>query len=496
MHKLSMRWMVVTAISAVAPQAIAQTEPPPVDAAPGNPPAIPASKSSATDATFTSTGTAAAPASPTAATGQNKAWIEQLLPVDGLAELGVFTGLLFPSSSHNLQSQYAMHQSLSTAPELGVRGAYFPIKYVGGELEYMVGFSKTQTDNNGATLWALRAQVIGQYPAWRVTPFAVLGLGRMGVLSDRMGNDADPLFHLGVGAKAALTPSLLVRLDLRDNMTQKYADSNGSQTHSVELLVGVSLVLGRPREVSAVVDIDTDGDGLIDRADSCPNQAGVRPDGCPVRDRDGDGVVDSEDKCPEVRGNPPDGCPIIKDSDGDGIADDKDKCLETKGDLPDGCPANGDSDDDGILDSNDKCPNEAESPNGYEDTDGCPDELPIDVKKFTGILRGIEFDREKASLSASSLAALDKSAQVLADHPSLRVLITGHTDNTGGLEKNLQLSKARAEAVKAYFVSKGIDPTRIETRGAGSDEPLDSNATAAGRQSNRRIELKLLKSAE
>ena len=483
MHELSIRWTVVTAMIVVAPQAIAQTVPPNAPSPSETPP------------TATPTA-AAAPASQSPAIGKDTPWIEQLLPVDGLAELGGFIGLMFPSSSVNLQSQYATHQSLSPAPELGVRAAYFPIKYVGGELEYMIGSSRTSMDNNGATLWALRAQVIGQYPAWRVTPFAVLGVGRMGVLSSTMGNDGDPLFLFGVGAKAALTPSLSARLDLRDNMTQKYAASNGSQAHSFEMMIGLSLVLGRPQEAPAVVDIDSDRDGVVDRLDRCPNEAGVGTDGCPVRDRDGDGVADGEDKCPDVKGNPPDGCPLVKDSDGDGVPDDKDKCIEVKGDQPDGCPADKDSDGDGIVDSKDKCPNEAESFNGYEDTDGCPDELPTQVKDFTGILKGIEFDRDKATLSAASLAALEKSAQVLVDYPSLRVLITGHTDDTGGREKNLRLSKARAEAVKAYYVSKGIDATRIETKGAGPDAPLDSNATAAGRQLNRRIELKLLKDSE
>jgi OOP family OmpA-OmpF porin len=422
--------------------------------------------------------------------------MEQLKPVDNLAELGLITGLMFPSGSLNLQSQYAAHQTLSVAPELGVRGAYFPIKYVGGELEYVAGFSKTSADSQSATLWALRAQVIGQYPEWRVTPFAVLGLGRVGAFSNSLGNDGDPLFHFGVGAKAALTPSLLVRLDLRDNMSQKYGSSNGSQTHSFEMLVGVSLVLGRPQPPPPAVVTDTDGDGLVDRIDKCPTEAGVSADGCPVKDMDGDGVGDADDKCPDVKGNPPEGCPIVKDSDGDGVPDDKDKCLEEKGEPPDGCPANKDSDQDGIVDSKDKCPTEAESRNGFEDADGCPDELPAQVKDFTGILKGIEFEREKATISPASLPLLDKSALVLADYPSLRVLITGHTDDTGGRDKNLQLSKARAEAVKMYFVSKGIEPSRIQTRGAGAEEPLDTNATAAGRQRNRRIEIKLLKDSE
>jgi len=530
MQKLSMRWMVVTAMGTLAPQAIAQTLAPGDAGAPGAaqpsesqssaatttaPSTAPAPEPSSTSETGVGSGSlsvqsAASTGEPTAPTGAaaatagaqplagdaEKPWIEQLKPVDNLVELGLIAGLMIPSSSTNLQAETSVHQKLSVAPELGIRGAYFPLKYVGGELEYVVGFSKTKTDDAGAQLWSLRGHVIGQFPEWRVTPFALMGGGRLGVFSSGMGNDADPLFHFGVGAKAALTPDMLVRLDLRDNLSQKYGASDGTQTHSFEVLAGVSLVLGRPAPAPVAAAVDSDGDGLVDRVDQCPTEAGAGADGCPVRDQDADGIADADDKCPQVAGNPPDGCPIVKDSDGDGVPDDKDKCIDVKGDQPDGCLGDKDSDNDGILDSKDKCPNEAESRNGFEDTDGCPDELPTQVKEFTGVLKGIEFDRDKATIRPTSTPALDKSAAVLIEYPSLRVLITGHTDDTGGRDKNLQLSKDRAEAVKTYFVSKGIDASRIETRGAGAEEPLDSNATAAGRQRNRRIEIKLLKDAE
>ncbi len=97
------------------------------------------------------------------------------------------------------------------------------------------------------------------------------------------------------------------------------------------------------------------------------------------KDSDGDGVMDNDDKCPDVKGEAPDGCPP-KDSDGDGVADSKDKCPNEKGEPPDGCPSTRDSDGDGIIDSKDKCPNEPETKNGFEDDDGCPDELPAQVK--------------------------------------------------------------------------------------------------------------------
>ncbi|NGM89203.1 OmpA family protein, partial [Parapusillimonas sp. SGNA-6] len=69
--------------------------------------------------------------------------------------------------------------------------------------------------------------------------------------------------------------------------------------------------------------------------------------------------------------------------------------------------------------------------------------------------------------------------------------LAGHTDNTGSRELNLRLSKERAEAVKNYLVSKGANPSRIEATGYGPDQPIASNATAAGRQQNRRVEFTL-----
>lgn len=537
MHKQSMRWKVIAAVGALASHAVAQTATsgssvsapaaapnsgpsltvapvPPQNAAGTQPASSPLAPPSGTAEPSTGeasgslsvqTSTANATTSPAqsndpagavaAESTNEKPWIEQLLPVDNSVEIGAFTGLFFPSGSLNLQSEAQRHQGLAIAPALGVRGAYFPLKYVGAELEYAAAFSKSDDDTQ-STLWALRGHVIGQFPAWRVTPFALVGLGRLGVISNALGNDGDPLFHFGVGAKAALTPSLSVRFDLRDDITQKHAASNGTGTHSIEALIGISLVLGRETPSSSCANsvLDTDNDGLVDRVDRCPTEAGAGADGCPLKDTDEDGVTDDKDKCPEVKGSLPDGCPEAKsDTDGDGVADDADKCPALKGDAPDGCPSDRDSDSDGIIDSKDRCPTQAESRNGFEDDDGCPDELPTQVKEFTGVLNGIEFDRDKASIRPASIPALDKSAQVLATYPSLRVLITGHTDDTGNRPKNLQLSKDRAEAVKAHFVSKGIDAGRIQTRGAGSEEPIDSNATAAGRQRNRRIELKLLK---
>lgn len=113
---------------------------------------------------------------------------------------------------------------------------------------------------------------------------------------------------------------------------------------------------------------DSDGDGISDVDDECPNMAGLASNnGCPDNDRDKDGIPDALDKCPDMAGSAAaDGCPIA-DADGDGIEDKEDKCPNDKGSVAaKGCP---DADNDGIADYADKCPNSA----GIAAYGGCPD---------------------------------------------------------------------------------------------------------------------------
>src|SRR5690606_4629906 len=140
----------------------------------------------------------------------------------------------------------------------------------------------------------------------------------------------------------------------------------------------------------------------------------------------------------------------------------------------------------------DKCPNEAENKNGFEDADGCPDQIPDAVKKFTGVIKGIEFETGKSEIRAISAPVLEKAAAVLVQYPTLRVRVVGHTDNVGSHATNVALSKRRAEAVKAYLMKRGVEAARVETHGEGPDSPVSSNATRAGRQANRRIEFQII----
>ena len=156
-----------------------------------------------------------------------------------------------------------------------------------------------------------------------------------------------------------------------------------------------------------------------------------------------------------------------------------------------GCP-DPDPDRDGISGDADKCPNEPETKNGFEDADGCPDTIPDKVKKFSGVVKGIEFDRGKDTIRPVSTPVLDEALAVLKEYATIKIQISGHTDTDGEHDKNVDLSQRRADAVKAYFVGKGVDAGRIQTRGVGPDEPIADNKTAAGKQKNRRIEFKVL----
>ncbi len=232
---------------------------------------------------------------------------------------------------------------------------------------------------------------------------------------------------------------------------------------------------------------DTDKDGLNDEVDKCPNEPGTaKYNGCPIPDTDKDGINDEQDKCPNQPGTAKyQGCPV-PDSDGDGINDEEDRCPSQAGPANrNGCPVT-DRDNDGIDDESDKCPDVA----GTSANNGCPD-VPADVSKLiSASSQSMTFSSNSAKLSASANASLNKIVKVLKEHPEMRLRIEAHTDN---MEKNADnLSTQRAEAVKTYLVSKGISADRIEVQGFGSSTPVMDNNTAANRAKNRRVELKII----
>jgi outer membrane protein OmpA-like peptidoglycan-associated protein len=225
----------------------------------------------------------------------------------------------------------------------------------------------------------------------------------------------------------------------------------------------VALAFGAPEPGrGAGVVRDADLDGFADDEDPCPAEAedydGFEDlDGCPDPDNDGDGIPDLDDYCPDVPGTAGNnGCPVT-DTDGDGIPDDRDACPET-----------------------------AETVNGFEDDDGCPDDVSLALPDVQ-----LRFASGSADLPAS-VPELDEAAAVMLANRSLRVEIGGHTDSVGREDANRALSERRAEAVRAYLVARGVAAERLTAVGYGESDPVADNATPEGRAANRRIAFRVL----
>ncbi|MDO6491282.1 MAG: OmpA family protein [Cellulophaga sp.] len=231
---------------------------------------------------------------------------------------------------------------------------------------------------------------------------------------------------------------------------------------------------------------DADGDGIEDSKDACPNEAGSKEmNGCP--DADGDGIADKDDACPNEAGTAAlNGCP---DADGDGVADKDDKCPSEAGPAENnGCPW-ADKDKDGVLDKDDKCPEVA----GTVANNGCPEVTEEVQKKLNDYARTILFDTGKSSIKAESTAVMVDIITILKEYPNAKFTVEGHTDSVGSASLNQKLSESRALSVKEFLVEKGIGEFRLSAVGYGEDKPMATNKTRAGRKQNRRVEINLVK---
>jgi outer membrane protein OmpA-like peptidoglycan-associated protein len=115
----------------------------------------------------------------------------------------------------------------------------------------------------------------------------------------------------------------------------------------------------------------------------------------------------------------------------------------------------------------------------------------LDTKGFIDIY-GINFDIGKSIVKAESFPVVEQITNYLKKNPSVKIMIEGHTDNTGKDASNLTLSEKRAQSIKAEIVKRGIDAGRMETQGFGASKPIADNKTAAGRTQNRRVTIKKL----
>jgi outer membrane protein OmpA-like peptidoglycan-associated protein len=317
----------------------------------------------------------------------------------------------------------------------------------------------------------------------------------------------------GLNASAGVEfGKVFFRFEFSRGLGEFYTEGPGTSFHHQVIGATLGIYLGKPvEEVIPTKDRDGDGisddndgcpdepgsaitngcpdrdaDGIADKDDQCPDLAGnIKYHGCPIPDTDKDGINDEEDKCPSVPGIAKyQGCPI-PDTDNDGVNDEEDKCPTVPG-LPryQGCPVP-DTDGDGINDEEDKCPQQA----GSRENNGCPEVKKEIIEKVSYAAHRVQFERTRTALTEGSYKVLDEVATILKANPELQLTIEGHTSNTGIYEANMKLSQDRADNVKKYLVSKGIDPNRLRAIGYGPNKPLNSGRTPAEQALNRRVEM-------
>ena len=297
----------------------------------------------------------------------------------------------------------------------------------------------------------------------RFSPYLSIGLGWLQAKAKSSSSDSRVAASYGLGLLADIAKHADKGTDLQarfEILGRRDLSSSATNRNPVDYLAGLGLQYSWGATIAPPPPADSDGDGVPDNMDKCPGTpagATVNADGCePVvdKDSDGDGVLDSADKCPDtpagIKVNA-DGCEL--DSDGDGVVDSKDQCPDTpKGDRV--------------------------------------DEFGCSYKKELN-LPGVEFDTNKADLRADSTAILDGAAAVLKRYPLLDIEIDGHTDSDSSEAYNQTLSDQRAAAVVKYLQDQGVT-NKLSSRGFGESQPVASNKTAAGKQKNRRVVLRVL----
>jgi outer membrane protein OmpA-like peptidoglycan-associated protein len=379
-------------------------------------------------------------------------------------QLGAWIGpRLFSASRLGFIDDAPAHPELQSATEFGARVAHPMLPWLVPELE--LAMSPTNTNAVGgaaaANVFWLEPRVHVRFelmPGRRLQPFAVIGGGAPISLSGAgktFGTGITGDGYVGGGLRFDTTKGFLLRFDARVAILPAEPGASFGATAELDIGFGIELQLGGGGKKSGVQIAHTD-----------------------LPDRDGDGIPDDQDKCPD------------RPEDFDGFED------------QDGCP-DIDNDLDGVLDIADKCPNVAETYNGFEDDDGCPDVLPGDVDALRGTIEGLLYGDGETAVRDSAQASIKRIAKTMAAHPSIRVVLIGHTDDTEAKQfaqagqpadndaLSADLSRARAEAVKNALVAAGAVANRVLVEGKGAEEPVADNTKPRGRLANRRVEIKL-----
>jgi len=358
------------------------------------------------------------------------------------------------------------HPTLKNSVELGGRvGKPFGYMWLIPELE--IAFVPTSTTEDGGAQSASVYWFTGRFhlrldllPKRKLNAFFMVGGGvdvsastaRMTFNSGVIGEG-----YVGAGMVFDTQKGFLVRFDTR---FAGIPAAEATISFEGDFTVGVEFLIGAPKRIK---------------------QSEVVVTG-PPPDKDNDGIIDADDKCAD------------RPEDSDNFED------------GDGCP-DIDNDGDHVLDIADKCAGEAETFNGFNDDDGCTDSVPEAIEGLRGTVEGLIYGEGETVVRDSAQKYMAKIAKVLAENPSVKIVLVGHTDDReakafvqppaeGEPAPDISsiatdLARARAEAVRQALVAQGVPSGRIVVDGVGAEEPVADNNSNKGRLANRRVELKL-----
>ncbi len=354
--------------------------------------------------------------------------------------------------------------SLSNSVLIGIRAARPITPWLVPEVELGLSPATTREYDIDVLWFEPRAHLRFQVrPDRRLRPFAVLGAGMPVVLSTKRGIFPSGLTAEGyTGGGVGWNPGrgVALRFDARAMLFQGRGGEK-PVTVEAEFTAGVWFTLGKSgaekqRRIEAPPPPpDADGDGYVDAADGCPERA---------EDHDG---FDDKDGCPDI-----------------------------------------DNDGDQILDVADKCPTVLETYNGFEDDEGCPDTVHADVDSIIGTVEGLLYSPGDIAVRATASDGLERIVKVLRDHPSVRLILVGHTDAKEALpdpsapppadgavpdpaELALELGRSRAASLRNALVGRGLNKGRFIIESLGLEQPVSDEDTNRGRLRNRRVEVKL-----
>jgi outer membrane protein OmpA-like peptidoglycan-associated protein len=329
-------------------------------------------------------------------------------------------------------------------------------------------------------------------------------------------------FPIGGGLALALSDNMDLFVGFQkiytmsDNLDRWTSEINDNIPY---IFAGVKLFFGGVEEKKeekiiippAPVVLDTDGDGLLDT-----DERTIYKTDPTKKDTDGDGLIDGD----EVKTYKTD--PLNKDTDGDRLID-GDEVLRYKTDPlkkdtdGDGCddgrevlemrtdPLKKDTDGDALTDCDEVNIYKTNPLMADTDGDGVNDGLEVknntnplkaDVLKIEDnkpiVLEGITFETNKTTILPASEEILNKALNTMRAYPTLKVEISGHTDDVGKDAANQKLSEGRANSVRNWLIAKSVDGARIVPVGYGEKQPMVPNTSPENRQQNRRIEFKIL----